>query len=305
MAFNALRHTGAATALALILAAQPLVAQEAETAADAAEAPAEALGDISAETPVATLNGMPVTLGQVIAVRRALPEQYQSLPPEVLMGALTEQVISQTLMAEAARAEGLDRRADVRLAIENQVQASLADAYMRTKLQERITPEAVEAAYEARYAEAEPVEQVRAAHILVETEEKAAELKAELDTGADFAELAAEHGTDGTATRGGDLGWFEKADMVPAFADAAFAMEVGTISDPVQSPFGFHLIKLDGRRDKPVPPLEEVREEIVSGLVSDAQSAIIESVRSDAEIGEGEAVPPQLIFADELLDAAE
>ena len=113
---------------------------------------------------------------------------------------------------------------------------------------------------------------MRAGHILVETEEKAKDLKSQLDAGADFAALAAEHGTDGTAQRGGDLGWFVHSEMVPEFADAAFAMEPGTISDPVKSAFGWHLIKLDERRDRPAPALEEVKDALLGEVIQQTRN---------------------------------
>jgi peptidyl-prolyl cis-trans isomerase C len=143
---------------------------------------------------------------------------------------------------------------------------------------------------------------VHAGHILVEAEEKAKELKAQLDGGADFAALAAEHGTDGTAQRGGDLGWFVRSDMVPEFADAAFVMEPGTISDPVKTAFGWHIIKLDERRDRAAPPLEEVQNELMGEVIQQAQVAIVEGLRAQSTIVMPDPpLPPQSIRDDEML----
>jgi peptidyl-prolyl cis-trans isomerase C len=143
---------------------------------------------------------------------------------------------------------------------------------------------------------------MRAAHILVDKVETAKEIKAKLDGGADFAALAAEHGTDGTASRGGELGWFVHEQMVPEFADAAFAMEPGTVSDPVQSPFGWHLIKLEERRERPAPPLDEVRDQILEELARQAQTEVLGQLREDAEIERGTgAVPPSAIRNDALI----
>ncbi len=143
---------------------------------------------------------------------------------------------------------------------------------------------------------------MRAAHILVEDQAEAKDLKAQLDKGADFAALAAEHGTDGTASRGGELGWFVHEQMVPEFADAAFAMQPGEVSDPVQSPFGWHIIKLEERRERPVPPLAEVRDQIVEQLTQKAQADVLTEVRGAAEIELGaEEVPAAAIRADEMI----
>jgi peptidyl-prolyl cis-trans isomerase C len=256
----------------------------------------------SADTVVATVAGTPISLGELIAVRRNLPAQYQQLPDEVLMSALVEQVTDQILLEQAARNAGVDEERAVRYMLENQARAVLANAFMERAISERITDAALQEAYEGKYAAAEPAEEVRAAHILVEDEARAKELKAKLDDGAEFAALAAEHGTDGTASRGGELGWFVHEQMVPEFADAAFAMEPGEISDPVQSPFGWHIIKLEEKRDRPVPALQEVRDELVEELSQQAQLDVIGQLREDAEIERAdETVPASAIRADELI----
>ncbi len=274
-------------------------ASETQPADGEAGAPAEAP---TADTVLATVAGTPVTLGELIAVRQGLPAQYQQLPDEVLLGALVEQTTDQILLAEAAREAGIDQRRAVQLILENQARAVLAEAYMQQAVEERVTDAAVQEAYEAEFASAEPVEEVRAAHILVDSQEKAEALKAELDEGADFAALAAEHGTDGTAARGGDLGWFVHEQMVPEFADAAFAMQPGEISDPVQSPFGWHLIKLDERRERAAPPIEEVRGQIVEQLTQQAQTDVLTELRQGAEIEPGAGqVPATAIRADEMI----
>lgn len=276
----------------------------AETGAGAEAGPeGDPLEGLDAGTVIAEIDGTAVTLGELIALRRALPAQYQGLPAEILAKGLTDQLVNQAVLAERARAEGFEDRPDIELALKNLVSSTLADAYMRAELQERVTEAAVEAAYEERYLDAEPVEEIRASHILVEEEARAAELKAEIDGGADFAEVAAEHGTDGTAQRGGDLGWFVREDMVPEFADAAFGIgEVGTVVGPVESPFGFHLIKLTGRRDRPAPPLEEVRAELLEALTEEAQQAILEEAKAAVTVTRRDGdIPAEAVFADDLI----
>ena len=168
----------------------------------------------------------------------------------------------------------------------------MADAYMAKALLERVNEESIQAAYQERFVDAPPVEEVHAAHILVETEEAAAALKARIDEGADFAALAAEAGTDGTASRGGDLGWFVREQMVPEFADAVFSLETGTISGPVQSPFGWHLIKLNERRDRPVPTLADVQEQLIGEMTENAQKAIVEELRAAAKVENNQDIVP-------------
>ena len=293
-----------AAVVAFGLATAPVSAQT--TTGGEATAPAATASAYDASSTLATVEGTEVKLGELIALRANLPEQYQTLPDEVLSQGLMDQIIDQTLMEKAARAEKLDENLATALSLRNQVRAVLADAYMRAELERRLTPERIQQAYDETYANAEPVEEVKAAHILVETEDEAKAIKAELDGGADFAALAAKHGTDGTATRGGSLGWFVHDDMVPEFADAAFAMQPGEISAPVKSPFGWHVIKLEERRPRVAPPLDQVRDEIIGKLTQTVQQEIVTDLRAGARIEKSEPpVPAEAIRADDLVFGAE
>ncbi|MEM1383046.1 MAG: peptidylprolyl isomerase [Pseudomonadota bacterium] len=316
MTFHPLRHAiGLAALVALGLASVPARAQtetttetdtgsEAtpETAAEPAAEPAPETVEVTPQQVLATVNGEDLTLGDLISLRSDLPQEYQQLPDEILTQGLLDQMIDQTLLAQAAKQENFDERLAIALSIRNQIRAVLANAWLRNKLGERVSEEAMRGVYDERIAEMAPEQEIRAAHILVESEERATEIKAELDGGGDFAELAREHGTDGTASRGGDLGWFVKTDMVPQFADAAFALEPGTVSDPVQSPFGWHLIRVDGSRDRAVPSFEEMLPGLAEEMGQRAQVEILEELRSAATIERSEdPLPPAAIRADELI----
>lgn len=305
--------------IAALAAPLPAMAQdqsaetEAETAAEAeAESEAGAQPDgvaaqppaLTADRVVATVGDKAVRLGDVITLRRGLPQQYQQLPDEILTRGLIEQLVDQTLLAEKALADGLDTDPGIQFQLENQIRAVLAEAYMRAAVTERVTEETVRAEYETRYAEVEPEQEVRASHILVESEEQAQALMEELEGGADFAALAAEHGTDGTAQRGGDLGYFVKSDMVEPFADAAFEIAVGETGGPVQTPFGWHLIKVVDKRDRAAPAFEEVAGQIAGEMQQEAQRALIDDLRAEADV---EIIEPPLpagaIRNDDLLTA--
>jgi len=280
-------------------------AAPAEPTPEAVEAPAVP-PSYTVDSTLAVVDGVTLTLGELIAIRRELPDQYQTLPDEVLFNGIIEQIIDQMLLAKAATAAGMEQRPAIAVNMLNQQRAILADAYLNQAITARITPEAVEAHYKELYLDSEPKQEVRAAHILVETEAEAIELKAQLDAGADFAALAAEHGTDGTADQGGDLGWFVHSEMVPEFADAAFAMEPGTISDPVKSSFGWHIIKLDERRDRQPPALENVRAILMRDLTRQAQLDVVAELRAQSTVVMPEQpLPPQSIREDAMLDAAE
>jgi len=289
---------------ALAQAADEAGQAEASEDGQATEQPAggdAAAAEPTADSVVMVVDEAPVTLGELIAIRQSLPEQYQQLPDEVLLEGLTRQLTDQQLLANAARADGLQNRQAYEIALKNQRRAVLADLYMAEELVRRIDEAAVEAAYRRLVTDAPAVEEARAAHILVPEKATAEEIKAKLDAGADFAALAAEYGTDGTAQRGGDLGWFTKDQMVPQFAEAAFAMQPGEISDPVQSPFGWHLIKMDGRREQPKPELDEVREAIVSRLTQEAEEAILSELRAAAKITVTEDIPASAIRRNGLI----
>jgi len=296
----------AQTATDTATGAQPAAEQPAEQpAGQPADATAQTAGGYSVTSPLAVINGVPLTLGELITIRRQLPAQYQNMPDEVLYKGLVDQMVDQMLLSEAGLKAGLDQRPSVALNLLVQQRAILADAYLRTEIQARATPEAVEALYHERYDNATPEDEVHAAHILVESEELAKDLKAQLEGGADFATLAAEHGTDGTAQHGGDLGWFIHSEMVPEFADAAFAMAPGTISDPVKTDFGWHLIKLDERRPRKAPELDEVRGDLLRQLVEQLQSDVVAELREQAKVEIPDMPPPpQSIRDDEMVDAA-
>lgn len=265
--------------------ALPTFAQTSEGTPPAETAPvAETTPAADADTVVATVGGRDITLGEVIALRQSLPDQYQQLPDEILKNGLIDQLIDMSVLEAAAREAGIADSKSLALRLRNEERSLLANEYMRAELTARMTDEAVAARYKADYLDQPKTEEVHAAHILVAEKAKAEELKAALDGGADFAALAAENGTDGTASRGGDLGWFIHDDMVPEFADAVFAMQPGEISAPVESPFGWHLIKLEERRDREPPTIDEVRGELVEQLSEELAGEIMTELREKAEI---------------------
>ena len=217
----------------------------------------------TADTVLAEVNGTEITVGHVVALRGRLPQQYQGLPDEVLFTGIIDQLIRQTVLMQAL---GDDIDARTRLDIENDRRAFLANVLLSRISEAEIPEDEIAAAYaEAMDGEVPPTE-YNASHILVETEEKAAELVTLLEGGADFAELAKEHSTGPTGPNGGDLGWFTAGRMVKPFEDAVMALAVGEISAPVQTQFGWHVIKLDDMREGSLPPLDQVRPQLVMQL---------------------------------------
>jgi peptidyl-prolyl cis-trans isomerase C len=264
-------------------------------------APAPVLAaDVTAETVVATVNGTDITLGNVIAMRESLPEQYQQLPDETLYSGILEQLIQQTALSQAAEPD-LTRRD--RINLENQSRAYKAGALLQKVVTGAVTDAAIQAAYDARVQglSATPMVEYNARHILVATEAEAADLRAQLDGGADFAELAAAHSTDGSAAGGGSLGWFGPGMMVKPFGDAVVALKPGEIAGPVQTQFGWHLIKLDETRNATVPSLDEMRDELAGQIEQHSVEAFVKEKTDAATITRVDGIDPALLRDQTLL----
>ena len=279
---NAVTKMGAVGAVALALAL-PAQADEAD-----------------ADTVLAVVDGTEITLGHVIIARENVPEEFQQMPDEALFEAILEQLVQQTALAGTV--DGALSRRD-RLAIENDQRSRRANAALTEAVEAAPVEEALRAAYEERYADAEPEREFNAAHILLETEEEARALRAELEEGADFAELAREHSTGPTGPGGGDLGWFGAGMMVPDFEEAVMALETGDISDPVQTDFGWHLILLADTRIADVPEFEEARDELEAELQRETLEARINEVTQAADVEmRGDGIDPSLMRDSSLLD---
>jgi peptidyl-prolyl cis-trans isomerase C len=230
--------------------ASSLVAISFAIPATAQETPADT------RTVVATVNGTEITLGHMILAYASLPEQYRSLPDEVLFPGILDQLIEQTALAQSFADELPER---VALRLENERRALTANEAIEAALEGAITDEALQKAYDAKFKDAQPGQEYNAAHILVDTRDAAEELIEQLENGADFAELAKEHSTGPSGPNGGALGWFGLGMMVPSFEAATIALEVGGISAPVETQFGWHVILLNETRQAGIPTLEQER----------------------------------------------
>ena len=300
---------GVTVAAALSLTAVQALAEDAAPAAEApaTEAPAaettaaDAMATpVTAETVVATVNGTPITLGHMLVLRQQLPEEYQTLPDDVLFRGILDQLVQQTALAQSVE-DKLTHRDN--LALENDRRAYMSSAAVQAAMAVPITDEALQAAYDAKYGATEPTKEYHAAHILVATEEEAKGLKAEIDGGAKFGEVAMAHSSDGAAASGGDLGWFGQGMMVKEFEDAVVAMAVGAVSDPVQTQFGWHLINLIETRSATAPTLDSVREELSADIRQQAVETRIAELTSPSAVKRSdEGIDPGLLRDSTLLD---
>ena len=229
------------------------------------------------DTVVATVNGTDITAGEVALMRNRLPQQYQQMPDGDMFDMILEQMINQELLSKTLERQPVI----VDAAVANEARSLRSGVALRDVVQAAVTEEALQALYEETYKDAEPSREFNAAHILVETEAEAQEIVNELNAGADFAELARTRSTGPSGPNGGDLGWFGKGMMVAPFEEAVMALEPGQVSAPVQTQFGWHVIKLMETRLSAAPALDDVREELSNTLqrraVEDRLNALVDA----------------------------
>ena len=234
----------------------------------------------TAETVVASVGGADITFGQLIMLRSQLPEQYQQLPDDVIFNGLIEQLVNQQLLADSLEVE--PKR--VGIAMANELRSLRAGEVVNAMSNMEIPEDTLQAAYDARFADVEPAQEFNASHILVETEEEAIAVKEMIDGGADFAETAAEKSTGPSGPSGGELGWFGPGMMVTEFEDAVVAMEAGDVSDPVQTQFGWHIVKLNETRMTALPTLDDLRAELSTEIQQSALNDKLAELTEAAEI---------------------
>lgn len=226
--------------------------------------------------------------------------------------ALLGQLVDQRLLARKASADGLDKGPQVQRRLTTARERLLGNVALEQAIADRVTEKATQAFYQEQITMRQRGDEVRASHILVATQGEADTVKRRLDDGADFATLASELSTDrGSAMEGGDLGYFQADAMVAPFAERAFATDVGKISMPVQSQFGWHVIKVVDRRQSAVPTYEQMREEVRQFLTYQEVEKFITDLRDAATIEyldkapDAAAVPAELEAETPADDAAE
>ena len=291
--FRGLSFLRITTAAALIAVSAPLAASLALAQQDAV---------------VATVNGDPVTETDLALAITDLNEQFAQLSEEQRRAAALSAIIEIRLMAAEAEKAGLADNDEFTRRMTLLRQRALHSTFIEKEISSSVTDETVRALYDKQIAEITPQEEVRARHILVKTEEEATAIIAELDAGGDFEALANEKSIDGGGTNGGDLGYFSAGRMVPEFETAAFALETGTYTkEPVQSQFGFHVIKVEDKRPQQPPAFEQVLPQLRSVLLREAYFNKVTALREAAavEISDPalkEALEPAATDDDETAD---
>jgi peptidyl-prolyl cis-trans isomerase C len=234
---------------------------------------------------VATVNGEPVTETDLDVAIADLNDQFAQLPEDQRRAAALSAVIEIRLLAAEAEKAGLADSDEFTRRLAMLRQRALHSAYIEQEIAAKVTDEAVRARYDKQVAETPATNEVRARHIIVETEDEAKAIIAELDAGGDFEAIAKEKSKDGAAAQGGDLGYFAEGRMVPEFEQAAFALDVGKYStEPVKTQFGWHVIKVEDKRTQQPPAFEQVAEQFRTLLLRETYFAKVKELRDGAAV---------------------
>jgi peptidyl-prolyl cis-trans isomerase C len=240
--------------------------------------------DPGSDPVVARIDGVELHRSDVDAARQDLPPQAQKLPIEQIYPILLDRLVDSALVAEAGRKEHLDQDPDLQRRLKSYEDRLIQQAYLTHAIDAGTSEDRLKARYET-FAKEQAHEEVHARHILVKTEAEAKAIIAELEKGADFAELAKKNSTDPAASQGGDLGYFGRDEMVPEFAEAAFATPTGQFTKtPVKTEFGWHVIKVEDRRTKQPPSFDEARAEVGKLIARDIIEANVQELRKNAKI---------------------
>jgi peptidyl-prolyl cis-trans isomerase C len=256
--------------------------------------------EVTADSVVAKVGDTEITIGELIIARSMLPAQYAQFPDEILFTGLVDQLVQQQLLADALETTP----PSVTYTIQNEQRSLMAAQVINDITQTAITQELLQQAYQDRFADAPEIPEFRAAHLLVATQQEADAAKAQLDAGEAFGDVAAAVSTDVTSANGGDLGWFGEGAMVDEFEAAVMALDVGEISDPFETQFGWHIVTLTDQRARPTPTLEQVAQQLTAELQEAAVMAYLDELSAATLVerpAEG-AFDPSVINQVELLD---
>ena len=247
--------------------------------------PANAQDKTGGDTVLAKVNGRSITEADLRLAEAEIGNDLGSMPADQRRRVLVEYLIGNHLFAEAAETEKLGSGAAFDERMKYWQRRALRDAYFDRSVKGSVTEAEARRLYDAQLAAAKPQEEARARHILVETEAKAKDIFEKIAHGEDFARMAKEFSNDtGSKEEGGDLGYFSRGQMVPQFEEAAFKLKPGEMSQPVQSQFGWHIIKLEDKRQRGAPPFDSIKERIINSLVHRKAQELTQSLREKAKL---------------------
>jgi peptidyl-prolyl cis-trans isomerase C len=241
----------------------------------------------SAQNPdpvLARVNGVDIHQSDLAIAEEEVGGNIPAQTPEAKRDYLINFVANMILLAKAAEAKNIPDSSDFKQRMAFARNKVLMEMMLQQTAKSALTDEAMHKVYDEASKQMAEEQEVHARHILVETEDEAKAISAELKKGVDFAQLAKQKSKDPGASEGGDLGYFTKDQMVPEFAEVAFKLNKGQISDPVKTQFGWHIIKVEDKRKRQVPEFDKVKDQIETFLARKAQSELMAKVRADAKI---------------------
>ena len=233
---------------------------------------------------LAKVNGSEIRQSDVTLAEEELGPSLAQMDPATKKENVLAFLIDMKIVAKAAEDKKIEDRPDFKARLAFTRNRLLMDSLLASEGKAATTDEAMKKVYDEAAKQIEGEQEVHARHILVETEDEAKAIEAELKKGADFAELAKTKSKDPGASDGGDLGFFTKDQMVPEFATVAFSLEPGKISDPVKTQFGWHIIKVEEKRNRKAPDFEQVKPQIETYVARKAQAEYVAKLRESAKV---------------------
>jgi peptidyl-prolyl cis-trans isomerase C len=239
---------------------------------------------------VARVNGHEIKQSDLDFAATEIGPRLATIRPDDRRRILLQFVIENELMAGAGEKDKLDQTDTFPARVKYHTRRALRDAFYDSGIAGAVSDADAKQIYDEKIAKMKPEQEVHARHILVETKEEAEEVIKRLKNGEDFATVADEKSKD-TNAKGGDLGFFTRGQMLKPFEDAAFALEPGQVSEPVQTQFGWHVIKVEEKRDQSLPSYDEVKEAIMAQLIQQKAQQVVTNLRDSATI---DVVDPEL-----------
>jgi peptidyl-prolyl cis-trans isomerase C len=244
------------------------------------------------DTVIAKVNGKTITASDMKLAEAEIGGDLGSLPEETRRRVLLEFLIENQLFADAAEAQKMGTGTGYEQRMQYWRRRALRDIYFDTTVKDAVKDVDAKRVYDQQLGSVKADDEVRARHILVETKEKATELVEKLAHGGDFAQLAKEHSKDpGSKDRGGELGFFTRGQMVPQFEEVAFKLGAGEVGQPFETQFGWHVVKVDEKRQRPLPTFDAVKDRIMGAMLHQKAQQIATDLRGKAQI---EYIDPEI-----------
>jgi peptidyl-prolyl cis-trans isomerase C len=242
---------------------------------------------------VARANGIDIHESDLAFAEEEIGSNMPQMGPDQKRDYLITYLSDVIVLSQAAEQKKIADNPDVQRRLTFDRNRVLMEAYLQNVGRAAVTDEAMHKVYDDATKQMPPEEEVHARHILVPTEDEAKAIEDQLKKGADFAALAKEKSKDPGAADGGDLGYFTKDQMVPEFAEVAFKLDKGQISDPVHTQFGWHIIKVEDKRTKPTPTFDQVKPQLENYVAHRAQAELVDNLRKTAQIERLDKPAPQ------------